>query len=295
VSVYYATPASPARYVVAESPVWDAQNSRLLWVDVEVGNVFVGRLSDGMVETSAHYEIGDKIGAVVPGDDGTLLVAAQDRLVVIATDGSRRDGPSILSGTASRSNDGACDPAGRFLIGTYHFDERENQDTLQRLEYDGTLSLIDTDLSISNGLAWSIDGTLMYSTDSAKGIIWVRDYDVSTGEVGKRRPHVKIASGYPDGIALDSRGNLWIAIWGKAEVQSFSPAGEPGSIVRLPAPHVSSVTFVGENLDLLLITTAYRDLDTQGLEHYPDAGRLFLADVGVTGHPTTPWNSSALK
>jgi len=55
------------------------------------------------------------------------------------------------------------------------------------------------------------------------------------------------------------------------------------------------VTFVGENLDLLLITTAYRDLDTQGLEHYPDAGRLFLADVGVTGHPTTPWNSSALK
>ena len=128
--------------------MWDAQNSRLLWVDVEVGNVFVGRLSDGMVETSAHYEIGDKIGAVVPGDDGTLLVAAQDRLVVIATDGSRRDGPSILSGTASRSNDGACDPAGRFLIGTYHFDERENQDTLQRLEYDGTLSLIDTDLSI---------------------------------------------------------------------------------------------------------------------------------------------------
>jgi len=65
--------------------------------------------------------------------------------------------------------------------------------------------------------------------------------------------------------------------------------------VRLPAPHVSSVTFVGENLDLLLITTAYRDLDTQGLEHYPDAGRLFLADVGVTGHPTTPWKLFRLK
>jgi len=69
-----------------------------LWVDVEVGNVFVGRLSDGMVETSAHYEIGDKSAPWFPVTTALSLLQAQDRLVVIATDGSRRDGPSILSG-----------------------------------------------------------------------------------------------------------------------------------------------------------------------------------------------------
>ena len=159
---YGATPASADRYVLAESPVWVAERSELLWIDVEVGSVFAGRLSDGVVETTLHFDFDHMVGAVVPGDDGSLLVAGQDRLVVVAPDGARRDGPSILGGSASRSNDGACDPSGRFLVGTYHFDERENEDTLQRLELDGTLTLIDADLSISNGVAWSPDGTLMY-------------------------------------------------------------------------------------------------------------------------------------
>ena len=292
---YGATPASADRYVLAESPVWVAERSELLWIDVEVGSVFAGRLSDGVVETTLHFDFDHMVGAVVPGDDGRLLVAGQDRLVVVAPDGARRDGPSILGGSASRSNDGACDPSGRFLVGTYHFDERENEDTLQRLELDGTLTLIDADLSISNGLAWSPDGTLMYSTDTAKGVIWVRDYDTSTGRVGTRHPHLRIEGGHPDGIATDAHGDLWIAMWGDGEVRSFSPAGEPRDVVSLPAPHVSSVAFVGDDLDLLLVTTAYRDLDAEGRTHFPDAGRLFVTDVGVAGLPTTPWDSSALK
>jgi sugar lactone lactonase YvrE len=295
VTDYGATPASADRYVLAESPVWFADRSQLLWIDVEEGSVFVGRLHDAVVETTRHYGFDHKVGAVVPGDDGSLLVAGQDRLVVVAPDGARRDGPSILSGDASRSNDGACDPSGRFLVGTYHFDERENEDTLQRLERDGTLTLIDADLSISNGLAWSPDGTLMYSTDTAKGIIWVRDYDTATGRVGTRCAHLTIEGGHPDGIAMDVQGSLWIAMWGDGEIRSFSPAGEPRDVVSIPAPHVSSVAFVGDDLDLLLVTTAYRDLDAQGRTLYPDAGRLFVADVGVTGHPTTLWDSSALK
>jgi sugar lactone lactonase YvrE len=84
-------------------------------------------------------------------------------------------------------------------------------------------------------------------------------------------------------------------MWGDGEVRSFSPAGEPRDVVSIPAPHVSSVAFVGDDLDLLLVTTSYRDLDAQGRTLYPDAGRLFVADVRVTGHPTTLWDSSALK
>jgi sugar lactone lactonase YvrE len=94
---------------------------------------------------------------------------------------------------------------------------------------------------------------------------------------------------------MDSRGHLWIAIWGGFEVRSFAPDGTPGDTVRLPVPDVSSVCFVGDDLDLLVITTSSRDLDAAGRARYPNAGRLFLADIGVTGHPTTPWNSAALK
>ncbi|MCU1413085.1 MAG: hypothetical protein JWN80_425 [Microbacteriaceae bacterium] len=282
------------RHVLAEGPVWIATKSRLLWIDVERGEVFVGRLDGGLVIETHRFDFEGKVGAVVDGDDGSLLVAVNDRLVVIDPDGMRRDGPRILEGTALRANDGGVDPAGRFLIGTYHYDERPGKDTLQRLEYDGSLTLLDDDLSISNGLAWSPDGTLFYSTDTANQTIWVRDYDPMSGGYGARRRHLTIESGYPDGLTIDSRGYLWIAIWAGFEVRSFAPEGTPADTVSVPVPDVSSVAFVGDDLDRLLITTSSRDLDAAGRERYPDAGALFLANVGVTGQPTTPWNSAAL-
>ena len=293
-TVFEAARASSNRHVLAEGPVWSTETSRLLWVDIEEGKVFVGRIAHGAVEQTHQFDFDGKVGAVVPGDDGSLLIAAQSKLVVIDADGSRRDGPVLVPDASIRSNDGGCDPAGRFLIGTLHMDDREGEDTLQRLEFDGSLTTIDTDLSISNGLAWSPDGTLMYSTDTLAGVIWVRDYDPATGDYGARREHVKIDAGFPDGIAMDARGHLWVAIWGESEVRSFTTNGEPEHVVRVPVPHVSSVAFVGDKLDALLITTASRDLDSTGLARFPDAGRLFLVDVGAVGTPTSPWKSSAL-
>ncbi len=293
-TVFEAARASSSRHVLAEGPVWVAATSRLLWIDVERGELFEGRLDGDHVVQTRLVDLEGKLGAVADGDDDSLLVAANDRLVVIEPDGTRRDGPRILEGTALRANDGAVDPAGRFLIGTYHFDERPGEDTLQRLEFDGSLTVMDDGLSISNGLAWSPDGALFYSTDTANQAIWVRDYDPASGEYGERRRHITIESGYPDGMTMDSRGHLWIAIWGGYEVRSFAPDGTPGDVVRVPVPDVSSVAFIGGDLDRLLITTSSRDLDVVGRETYPDAGALFLADVGVTGQPTTPWKSSAL-
>ncbi|MES2169547.1 MAG: SMP-30/gluconolactonase/LRE family protein [Actinomycetota bacterium] len=294
-TVFEAIRASSARHVLAEGPVWVASESSLLWIDVEKGEVFVGRIDGDLIVQTQRFGFDGRIGAVAPGDDGSLLVAASDRLVVIEPGGARRDGPRILEGAELRANDGEVDPAGRFLIGTYHYDERPGEDTLQRLEFDGTLTTLDDDLSISNGLAWSPDGTLFYSTDTANQTIWVRDYDPVSGAYGQRRKHLTIESGYPDGMTMDSRGHLWIAIWGGFEVRSFAPDGTPGDVVRLPVPDVSSAAFVGGDLDRLVITTSSRDLDRAGLGKYPHAGCLFLADVGVTGHPATPWKSAALK
>lgn len=134
---------------------------------------------------------------------------------------------------------------------------------------------------------------MMYSTDTEPGI-WVRDYDVQAGHVGLRRQHLHIQDGCPDGICAHSRGYLWVAIWGEGEDRSFTPAGIPADTVRVPAPHVSCVAFVGEQLDQLVITTASRDLSPDDLKLYPDAGCLFLARAGATGVPATPWSPTAI-
>jgi sugar lactone lactonase YvrE len=273
--------------------VWVARTSTVLWIDVEAGSVFAGRLVGGRVEESLRLDFDGRVGAAVPGADGSLLVATHDRLVVVAPGGDRLDGAVLVPADQfSRSNDGKCDPAGRFLVGTMAMDGRVGGDRLYRVEDDGSLTTLDSDLTLSNGLGWSPDGSLFYSTDSVQGIVWVRDYDVPTGATGPRLAHLRFEGGVPDGLCVDSRGYLWVAIWGAGEVRSFAPDGELVATVKVPAPHTSSVAFIGDALDTLLITTASRDLDAAERRRYPDAGRLFLADVGATGTPIVPWSES---
>ena len=44
--------------------------------------------------------------------------------------------------------------------------------------------MIDDDLGLSNGLAWSPDGNSFYSIDTAAQVVWVRSYDVDSGQCG---------------------------------------------------------------------------------------------------------------
>ncbi|MET1062570.1 MAG: SMP-30/gluconolactonase/LRE family protein [Aeromicrobium sp.] len=285
--------ASSERPVLAEGPVWDAAAGQVIWIDVERGSVFRGRLDGDTIEIVSRSDFDGRVGVALAGADGSMLVAQEKQLIVVAADGHRSHGPLLIPGhVASRANDGACDSAGRVVVGTFADDDRPRAERLIRVEDDGSLTTLDDDLTLSNGLAWSPDGSVFYSTDTFAGVIWARAYDATSGAVGQRRVHLRISDGYPDGICVDARGYLWVAIWEGGEVRSYSPSGEPADVVRVAAPHVSSVAFVGDQLDRLLVTTASRDLDEDGLLQYPDAGKLFLADVGVSGTPTHPWSAS---
>ena len=283
---FLARPVSDGRHRLAEGPVWDAPRERVLWVDIDAGEVFEGRYADGRLTTTRIHGFDGTVGAVVSAADGELLVAAGDRLVVIDDSGKRRQlGERLIpSGATRRLNDGKCDPAGQFLVGSLATDEPgDGREQLWRREFDGSVTVLDDDLELSNGLAWSVDGSLFYSIDTTPGIVWVRAYDPVDGQVGNREVHLRIGDGSPDGMCLDSAGNLWIAIWGGGQVRCFSPAGEVLATVTVPARNTTSVAFIGAELDTLLITTAHSG--------DPESGRLFTADVGVRGHPVTPWQN----
>jgi sugar lactone lactonase YvrE len=285
---YIARRASDERYELAEGPYWDSPRERLLWVDTLRGLVLEGSLKSDWVQVSRVHRFDGMVGAVVVADDGSLLVAGQERLVVIEPDGTRTPGPrTIAEGVAARNNDGATDPFGRFLIGTLSLGREANRECLYRLDNDSSLFAIDTDLSLSNGLAWSPDGRTFYSVDTRAGIVWKRDY---LDPLGVRERFLSIDGGYPDGICIDAEGNLWVAVWGSAEVRKYSPQGEQTAVVHTSAPQTSSVAFVGRHLDRLLITSGRQDLNAQQLSAFPDSGSLFLADVDAVGVPTTPWS-----
>lgn len=288
---YEAVAANDEQYFLGEGAQWDAPRSRLLWVDILAGRVFEGRLDGERVVTTATHSFEGMVGTVVPAADGSLLVAAQEELVVIAPGGSRTTGPRFVpDGGASRANDGGVDPQGRMLIGTLRLDDGENVDTLQRVEFDGSLTMLDDDLHISNGLAWSADGSQLFSVDTIPQRIFVRDYPAdAAAPVGERREFLRVTDGHPDGMTIDTDGNLWVAIWGGGEVRCYAPDGAILAVVETGSPHTSSVAFVGNNLDTLLITSALKDLTDEQLAHAPNAGRLLLAPVEARGVPTTLW------
>ncbi|MBN3459725.1 SMP-30/gluconolactonase/LRE family protein [Mycobacterium sp. DSM 3803] len=271
--------------------MWDPIRERLLWVDIEGGQVLTGRLTaDSAIECTGAFQFSGTVGCVVPAHDGRLLVAEQQALTVLdEPTGSRAAGPRLIDRAVhSRLNDGKCDPAGRMFVGTLALDGRTGEEALYTVRH-GVPSPVDTDLSLSNGLGWSPSGDLLYSIDTLARTVWARSYDLGTGGWGPRRASLHVDDGYPDGMCVDVDGNLWIAIWGAGQVRCYSTTGKLLAVVEVPAPHTSSACFVGEHLDRLLITTARSELTDTQLRDYPDSGKLFLVDVGTTGTAVSYW------
>jgi sugar lactone lactonase YvrE len=288
---FQATPASRERYGLGEGPVWDADRKRVLWVDINAGTVHTGTFTGEAVTHATALRIPGTVGAVAVSRSGDLLVAGTRCLYTVTRDGAVSPGRQILAGrTESRLNDGICDPAGRFLVGSLALDHRAAEEVLVRIGADGGIAVIDDDLGMSNGLAFAPDGKKLYSVDTLPGIVWVRDYDPAGEAVGRRHALLQLGDAKPDGLCVDAHGNIWIALWGAGAVRCHAPDGELLAEVDVAAPNTTSVAFVGANLETLLITTASEQLSAAQRARYPESGRLFTADVGVSGLQVSAWD-----
>jgi sugar lactone lactonase YvrE len=286
--------ATEESFDLGEGPVWDPIRERLLWLDIRRGTVLVGELhDDGTIGILERVATPGMVGAVAVSEAGDWILAGQREILTRSAAGQLAVGPTVLSADSGRRlNDAKVDPAGRFVVGTLKIDESPT--TTERLvvvQPDGRLDDLDRDLSLSNGLAWSPDGSVLYSIDTVPRLLYARDYDASTGTAGPRRVLIAFDEGVnPDGMCVDADGRLWVAIWGGGQVRCYTPQGGLWRTIKVPSPHTSCVTFAGPGLSTMVITTATKDLDAEQLRQWPLAGRLFTVDAGVRGVPLTPWS-----
>ena len=123
-------------------------------------------------------------------------------------------------------------------------------------------------MTISNGIDLSPDGRLAYYDDTPTGRTDV--FDVVDGELVNRRPFVTHDVGHPDGLTVDSAGNVWVALNGAGRVRCFSPSGELLAEVTLPVRLVTACTFGGDDLRDLYVTSSRENLE----DPEPEAGAL---------------------
>ena len=272
-----------------EGPVWDARTERLYWVDLTGKALHATNVASG---ADRVIEFDDLVCAIAPCAGGGLVAALNKRIVAVAP-ATGETGPVAVTVTERpdvRCNDGKCGPDGRFWIGTMSLDGTvEGAGALFRVDPDGRVCRMLDNLTISNGMAWSLDGRTMYFIDTPAMEVWAFDFDAEAGEISNRRTAVAVPkdTGFPDGMTIDVEGMLWVAHWGGGRVCRWDPrTGKRLAEVELPVQNVSSCAFGGADLDVLYITTSRLGLDEEVLSKEPLAGGLFRARPGVRGMPT---------
>ena len=272
-----------ANCINAEGPVWDERTETLYFIDVEAGKIFSYR--EGKL---ASWDAGEQIGCAVLCETGGMIAALRSGLYAVDfPDGGKQFlGDPEADVPGNRFNDGKVDPAGRLLAGTMALSAGEQDPptgALYCLHRDGSISKVIDQVYLSNGLAWSADGSLFYFIDTTARTVTCYRYDVDAGIVSDPEIIIRVPGelGYPDGMTIDEDGNLWIALWGGGAVSKWDPeTGELLETYALPVQNVSSCCFGGKEMDTLFITTASQGTD---LKKYPLAGNVFCMKPGVRG------------
>lgn len=262
-----------------EGPIW--WNNKLYYVDIESHRVHRFDPASG---EEASWEVGQRVGTVVPRQGGGLLCAGDDgfffldektgELTPIAD--PETDKPD------NRFNDGKCSPDGRFFAGTISLVKKTGDAMLYRLDPDLGVHEAYGPVTNSNGIVWSADGKRVFYIDTPRKAVFAFDY--LQGILSNPASVVCTAhiDSSPDGMAIDADGNLWIAFCHGACVVCFDPlSGGELRRIDLPCLETTACAFGGEDLGDLFVTTGIHKTVEE-----KEAGRLFrIRGLGVKGLP----------
>jgi sugar lactone lactonase YvrE len=285
---------------VGESPFWHPQEQLLYWVDIPGKtlhrcNVFMGTVESWRLPAPHDLEP----GCIAPAVGGGLVIALRDGVYRAENWGGSLQALAMAGHdtATTRFNDGKCDPLGRFWAGTI-YEPRDAQQAALFCLQGGMLQRMSDGATVGNGLAWSADGRTLYWSDTTAHVIRAWDWDADVNVMSAPRVFLQFPfkpagwapgqpgyGGRPDGAAVDSQGNYWVAMFEGARVLKLSPAGELLAEIATPMMCPTMVCFGGDDLQTLYLTSACHGRPAAELQAMPLSGSVLSRRVDVPGLP----------
>lgn len=234
----------------AEGPVWVPKGGYLLFSDIPKNTIFKWKEGEGksvFLKPSGYTGKQNRKGE--PGSNG-LILDSEGRLVMcehgdrrvsrVEKDGKKTTLADRYMGKRLHSpNDAVYKSNGDLYFTDPPYGLEKNWDDpareldfcgVYRLSKEGKLTLLTKELSRPNGIAFSPDEKTLYvaNSDPARAI-WMAYEVKNDGTLGKGRAFfdatawVKTKKGLPDGMKVDSQGNVFAT--GPGGVHVFSPDG----------------------------------------------------------------------
>jgi xylono-1,5-lactonase len=239
-----------------EGPRVDEQD-RLYFSDVPNGGVY-RRSRDGNVETLIPKRKG--VGGMALNEGGGLVCSGRSLIYWNEQTNTSRNLFTEWEGRPLKGlNDLQPDDNGSVYVGSLEFDALSDQKpipgNLFRVDPDGKVTKLWEGIQVTNGMGLSPDRKHLFHADSTTQAVWI--YDIQPDRTVKdRRVFANLPVGWPDGMAVDAEGGIFVAVVNDGEVMRFKPDGTLDSRLKVPAKMVTSLTFGGKDMQDLYIVTA---------------------------------------
>lgn len=263
---------------LGESPLWDHRRGLLFWVDID--NCIIHSL-EPETKLLLNYALHEKIGCLALAGEKDFILATESGFYLWNPETNHKNLLLAVQMPDKRMlfNDGKIDPLGRFWIGSKG---PQGMSSLWILKND-TLEEKISNLSISNGLDWDLERGYFYHTDSAENSIYRYKIDAEFNNLSDNEVFFQPSIGTPDGLTLDSEGNIWTAIWDGWKVIQLNPQGKILTEIAVPVQRPTSLTFGGEDFKSLFITSAFVGLCKNERQSQTSAGNLFMLKTDFRG------------
>ena len=269
---------------LGEGALWHAATRSVYFVDIKGRRIHRCDLDGG---NRRSWEAPGQPGFVVPDANGGLVCALEDGLYRF--DEASGAFTSLMKVEddvpGNRFNDGHVDAGGNLWFGSMDDGQAQATGALYRLGRDGVLARADAGYVITNGPAISPDGRTLYHTDTPLRRVYAFDLR-EDGSLADKRVFLQLPEGSrPDGMAVDSEGHVWIALFGAGRIERYTAAGRLVGAVHFPCTNITKLAFGGDDLRTAYVTTAWKGLSEGQRREQPLAGALFAFRVDTPGQP----------